>query len=108
MPAPDGFIPPVPDGVCDGGSLDVPGGLLMILRGAMERIADGAVLEIRSREPTVAADLPSWCRMTGHEYLGLAPGEGGVTRHFVRRRDLVRLPQPDWGIRLPLRPDGEL
>ena len=41
-------------------------------------------MEMRSREPTVADDLPPWCRMTVHEYLGTLPGVGCM-RYFVRR-----------------------
>jgi TusA-related sulfurtransferase len=49
-------------------------------------MAPGAVLEIRSTDPGVAADLPAWCRMVGHSYLG---GGAGVYhgRYFVRRKD---------------------
>ena len=61
---------PTPDAVCDGGDLEVATGLLMILRSAMDRVPAAGVLEIRSREPGVAADLPSWCRMTSHELRG--------------------------------------
>ena len=39
---------------------------------------------MRSREPTVADDLPPWCRMTGHEYLGSLPAADCV-RYFVQR-----------------------
>ncbi|THB78886.1 MAG: sulfurtransferase TusA family protein [Desulfobulbaceae bacterium] len=42
------------------------------------------ILEMRSREPTVADDLPPWCRMSGHEYLGQEKGDGFV-RYCVRR-----------------------
>lgn len=51
----------------------------------MERVPAGGVLEIRSDEPTVAAELPPWCRMTGHEYLSHAEEPPGRWRHFVRR-----------------------
>ena len=42
------------------------------------------MLEVRSREITVCDDLPPWCRLSGHAYLGELPGEG-TTRYFVRR-----------------------
>ena len=88
---------PTPDAVCDGGDLEVATGLLMILRGAMDRVPAAGVLEIHSREPGVAADLPSWCRMTGHDYLGSAPSDG-FTRYFVRRSSQAILGTPDWGL----------
>jgi TusA-related sulfurtransferase len=98
---------PAPDAVCDGGDLEVATGLLMILRGAMDRVPPGGVLEVQSREPGVAADLPSWCRMTGHEFLGSAAGDG-CSRYFVRRSEKAALAAADWGVRVPLRRGREL
>jgi hypothetical protein len=52
----------------------------------MLKVPEGGVLEMRSVEPTVTDDLPPWCRMVGHEYLGSLPGKTrGQTRFFVRR-----------------------
>lgn len=73
-----------PDHVFDGGDLDCGSGLVLLIRENMLRVPNGGVLEMRSREPTVEGDLPPWCRMVGHTYLGLLPGEG-CTRYFVRR-----------------------
>jgi uncharacterized OsmC-like protein len=50
----------------------------------MLKVPVDGILEMRSREPTVADDLPPWCRMTGHEYLG-AISETDCVRYFVRR-----------------------
>lgn len=69
--------------------MDCGSGLILLIRQNMERIPSGGVLELRSSEPTVGAELPPWCRMTGHEYLHtneLAPGRW---RHFVRRGEDV-------------------
>jgi TusA-related sulfurtransferase len=96
-----------PDAICDGGDLEVATGLLMILRGAMDRVPPGGVLEVHSRESSVAADLPSWCRMTGHEYLGLTGGNDHA-RYFVRRPDKAVRADADWGLRAPLRRGREL
>ncbi|MBN2009368.1 sulfurtransferase TusA family protein [candidate division KSB1 bacterium] len=30
----------------------------------------GHVLEIVADDPGIEEDMPSWCKMTGHEYLG--------------------------------------
>ncbi|WP_109430972.1 sulfurtransferase TusA family protein [Sulfoacidibacillus thermotolerans] len=59
------------DGVCDGGDLDCGSGLLLIIKKAMEPIPSGGVLEVHSREPSVVVDLPAWCRMVGHDFLGV-------------------------------------
>ena len=58
-----------PDYTFDGGDMDCGSGLILLIRQHMERVPAGGVLEIRSAEPTVTAELPPWCRMTGHEYL---------------------------------------
>lgn len=41
----------------------------------------GQVLEIRTTDRGCREDVPAWCRMTGHEFLGSLDD-----RHFVRRR----------------------
>lgn len=73
-----------PDVVFDGGDLDCGSGLVLLLRENMLQAPVGGVLEMQSCEPTVADDLPPWCRLAGHEYLGKLPGQGRV-RYFVRR-----------------------
>lgn len=75
---------PDPAHVFDGGDLDCGSGLVLLIRENMLKTPVDGILEMRSREPTVADDLPPWCRMVGHEYLGSAPGEGCV-RYFMRR-----------------------
>lgn len=74
-----------PDIIFDGGDLDCGSGLILLIRENMLKTPVEGILEMRSREPTVADDLPPWCRMVGHEYLGSLPGESFV-RYFVRRR----------------------
>jgi TusA-related sulfurtransferase len=73
-----------PDQVFDGGDLDCGSGLILLIRENMLRVPPGGVLEMRSREPTVRDDLPPWCRMSRHEYLG-ALDAPGYARYFVRR-----------------------
>jgi TusA-related sulfurtransferase len=73
-----------PDRVFDGGDLDCGSGLVLLIRENMLRTPENGILEMRSREPTVAADLPPWCRMAGHVYLGKTVGDG-YARYFVRK-----------------------
>jgi len=68
----------------DGGDLDCGSGLALLIREHMLEVPTGEILEVRSREATVRDDLPPWCRMTGHDYLGELPGTN-CTRYFVRR-----------------------
>lgn len=73
-----------PDHVFDGGDLDCGSGLVLLIREHMATVPEGGVLEMRSREPTVRDDLPPWCRMVGHEFLGELAGSG-CARYFVRK-----------------------
>ncbi|WP_051822221.1 sulfurtransferase TusA family protein [Desulfonatronum thiodismutans] len=70
--------------VFDGGDLDCGSGLILLIRENMLQTPVGQILEMRSREPTVNDDLPPWCRMAGHEYLGRLEGPG-YARYFLRR-----------------------
>jgi uncharacterized OsmC-like protein/TusA-related sulfurtransferase len=76
---------PRADAVCDGGDLDCGSGLLLIIREAMAPLAPRGVLEVRSRESSVAVDLPAWCRMVGHELLEALPADGGSTSYFLAK-----------------------
>jgi hypothetical protein len=73
-----------PDRIFDGGDLDCGSGLVLLIREHMLQVPVGGVLEMRSREVTVRDELPPWCRMVGHEYLGQLAGEE-YDRFFIRR-----------------------
>ena len=100
------------DHVFDGGDLDCGSGLALLIRQHMQHVPPGGVLEVRSRESTVRDDLPPWCRMTGHEYLGESQGQAeGYVHYFVRRgaerpeedasleTDLQQARQYEWRVR---------
>ncbi|MFO1444205.1 OsmC family protein [Bacillus sp. Bva_UNVM-123] len=96
-----------PHAVCDGGDLDCGSGLLLIINKNMNPLESGQILEIRSRERTVADDLPAWCRMVKHEFLGSEPGDNTV-RYFVRKgqtesnleKDLEAAKGYKWNVRV--------
>ncbi|MGE3164859.1 MAG: sulfurtransferase TusA family protein [Planctomycetota bacterium] len=75
-----------PAATCDGGDLDCGSGLLLIIRSAMQSIAGGEVLEVRSRESSVREDLPAWCRMVGHALLLDHPGDQRYHHFFIRKK----------------------
>lgn len=79
--APDDLAPA---SVLEAGDLDCGSGLILLLRESMAAVSEGAVLEMKSREPTVRDELPPWCDMVGHEYLGELADEG-CTRYFIKR-----------------------
>lgn len=37
----------------------------------IKEMRSGQVLEVQSDDGGIEKDMPAWCRMTGHEYLGL-------------------------------------
>jgi uncharacterized OsmC-like protein/TusA-related sulfurtransferase len=93
--------------VCDGGDLDCGSGLLLIIKKAMDPLVNGQILEIRSREGSVAGDLPAWCRMVNHAFLGSEPGDN-TTRYFIRKgsaqgeleQDLLAAKGYQWSVRV--------
>ena len=96
------------DAVCDGGDLDCGSGLLLIIREAMSPLPAGGVLEVRSRESSVAVDLPAWCRLVGHDLVGSTPAAHGSASYFVRKKlaedsalaaDLARARAHVWSVR---------
>lgn len=70
--------------VVDGGDQGCGGGLLTLMVQALKRLEPGDVLEVRSTDPGVREDLPSWCRMTDHTLLAAQQGEFH-NRYFVRK-----------------------
>ncbi|WP_436787227.1 cysteine desulfurase/sulfurtransferase TusA family protein [Yinghuangia sp. YIM S10712] len=48
-------------------------------------IASGAVIAVLSDDEAARLDVPAWCDMTGHEYVGERPGETGGVAYLVRR-----------------------
>ncbi len=73
-----------PDQILEGGDLDCGSGLILLIREKMLQTPVDGILEMRSREPTVGVDLPPWCKMVGHQYLG-ALSTPLFTRYFMRR-----------------------
>lgn len=96
-----------PQAVCDGGDLDCGSGLLLIIKKAMDPIAAGEILEVRSRDRTVAEDLPAWCRMVNHQFLGSEPGENTMC-YFIQKgsnqeelkQDLEAAKGYQWSVRV--------
>lgn len=77
---------PRPDEVFDAGALGCGEGPLTRIAATLKQMPPGGVLEIRSTDPGVAADLPAWCRMVGHSYLG-EDRDGGQGRYFIQRKE---------------------
>ena len=68
------------DAFYDAGDQGCAAGPLDVIAAQMRRLAPGQTLEVRASDPSVANDLPAWCRLAGHE---LAGHEGD---HYLIRR----------------------
>lgn len=79
----------IPDHVFDGGDMDCGSGLVLLIRENMQKVPVGGIMEMRSLEASVCDDLPPWCRMVGHEYLGLV-GTPHQARYFIRKNEAVK------------------
>jgi hypothetical protein len=69
----------------DGGDLPLGGGLLALVRPALELLAPDGVLAVVSSSASVREDLPSWCRLERHLYLEREELAEGRDRHLVQR-----------------------
>lgn len=81
----DGPLPD-PDDPYDAGPLGCGDGPLPFIAARLRAMRPGQVLEIRTTDPGVAADLPAWRRMVGHAFVGGGSGKH-AGRYLVRRKD---------------------
>lgn len=52
--------------------------VLLLLRRRIDDLPPGATVTVASDDPAAPIDLPAWCHLTGHTYLGLAPSRYGT------------------------------
>ena len=71
----------IADATWDAGELGC-GDLLLQLRFRIETLEPGRVLRLVALDPGAPADLPAWCRLTGHALLA---AEHPV--YFIRRKE---------------------
>ncbi|MFF8375581.1 sulfurtransferase TusA family protein [Streptomyces sp. NPDC015661] len=64
---------PAPDITVDGTGLPCVR-LLLRQRKEIDGAEPGMVVHVIATDPAAPLDLPAWCRMTGHHYLGPVPG----------------------------------
>lgn len=73
----------------DAGDLTLGAGLLALLRPALDRLAPGGALALLSSAPALRDDLPAWCRLEHHRYVGCET-DGGRDRHLLVAGRLAR------------------
>ena len=69
----------------DGGDLGCAR-LLVLLRDRVATLPSGAVVRLVTTDPVAPIDLPVWCHLTGHEYLGTETGTDRPTYRVGVRR----------------------
>lgn len=70
-------------GTIDGGDLGCAR-LLVLLRDHVSTLPAGAVVRLVTTDPVAPVDLPVWCHMTGHDYLGPVEGPDARPTYAVR------------------------
>ncbi|MHB9033067.1 MAG: sulfurtransferase TusA family protein [Anaerolineae bacterium] len=50
----------------------------------MRQMQIGQILEVRADDEGAQADIPTWCKQTGNEYLG-SEDDKGFVRYFVKK-----------------------
>ena len=58
------------------------GELVLELRGRLQALGPGRVLRLIARDPGAPADIPAWCRMTGHVLVSEQPPV-----YLIRRKE---------------------
>jgi tRNA 2-thiouridine synthesizing protein A len=74
-------MPPEAHAVLDGGD-QACGELILTLKRAVESLGAGEILKLLTRDPGAPADLPAWCRLTGHHLLWAGGGA-----YYIQRRE---------------------
>jgi TusA-related sulfurtransferase len=92
----------------DAGDLSLGGGLLALVRPALDLIEPGGVLAVNSQNEALRDDLPRWCNLQHHEYCERQTPEQGYDRHLIRRGALsIPSGKREQNLELPIR-DGRL
>lgn len=69
----------------DAGDLPFGGGVLALVRPALLLLRPGGILTILSSNPALRQELPTWCKLEHHEYLGAEILGEGRDSHTLRR-----------------------
>ncbi len=76
--------PPDPQDVLDAGDQSC-GDLAIALKRAVARLRSGEILKLLTRDAGARADVPAWCRITGHRLLW---DDGSI--FYIQRKEIQR------------------
>ncbi len=79
MATPAADIPAAPNGTWDAGDMAC-GELVLKLRLRLKSMHPGQVLVLIAQDPGAPADIPAWCRLTGHSLLSAEPPQYWIQR----------------------------
>ena len=60
------------------------GDLVILLNKEMRKLGPGQVVKVHAYDPAAPIDLPAWCRLRGHEFLG-GPNAATGPPFFIRK-----------------------
>ncbi|MFI5520621.1 sulfurtransferase TusA family protein [Streptomyces platensis] len=69
--------------------------LLLRLRAAIAEAEPGTVVQVIATDPAAPLDLPAWCHMTGHHYLGPVHEDPDGTVYALQLSADARPTRPD-------------
>ncbi|MBF0610825.1 MAG: sulfurtransferase TusA family protein [Magnetococcales bacterium] len=72
-----------PDVVVDARRLLCPMPILKVEAG-LRGLAAGQLLQVLATDPGISRDLPAWCKVSGHRFLGVH-GQGRELSGFVQK-----------------------
>ncbi|GAA4959752.1 sulfurtransferase TusA family protein [Actinoplanes utahensis] len=70
--------------------------LLLDLRRLIMTVPAGTVIHLIADDPAAPLDLPAWCHLTGHTYLGPVPAERPTYAVQVSGAAVLTGPQSPW------------
>lgn len=69
--------------IVDGGRLQCAR-LLILLQRHVRVLASGTLVHVRTHDPVAGIDLPAWCHMTGHLWLGAVPDDTATATYAIQ------------------------
>jgi len=73
------------DAIVDARGYKCPWGITQMKK-VFKKQPDVRVIELQSDDRVSASQVPAWCELAGHTYLGSKPA-GDYVRYFVKRRE---------------------